>query len=455
MSSLLESSPLLRFLMQAMSESLAGGAFNPTQIGTSLLTQCHHNRPSRQFVLCYCIAVSCAFVASLYTIVPADVRKLPRSDKRQVKWRSFAVVIVSLALTVAYPILFCVADANTESEMRIEQESSIIRVSALCLMGWCRPNNTMLSLTETENSWYLFRVLFHTATLYFGPLVAIALRIHVGRTHVLDNYSCSPRIRRTKSAFTASSTSPASPNRRRTSSADFPSKSIKRNGSEASGLSKPAEHHGQLYYREPYTVGYHIAFYEVILQPLVHDFFKSADPASVRWNRFRDLLLAPLAEEIVFRAGLVGPLLASGMHPTTVARVAPLFFGVAHIHHAYLRIYQKGERADRVAIATLFQFTYTSLFGTYVAHAYIRTGSVMAVFLSHAFCNTMGLPDLSFLQRHGGTTLSCVHGYKRIILMAYLAGIVLFYLGFDSNSYYGQFPQQSVLPAMLDLSYES
>jgi prenyl protein peptidase len=436
-----------------MFESLAGGAFDPKQIGASLLTQCHHNRPSRQFVLCYCIAVSCTFVASLYTIVPADVRKLARSDKRQVKWRALAVVLVSVALTVAYPIVFCVADANMETDMRIEKESRPIGMSALCLMGWCRPN-TMLSLTETENSWYLFRVLFHTATLYFGPLVAIALRIHVGRTHVLDKFSCSPRIRRTKSAFSVS-TSPKSVNRSRASSADFPSKSIKRNGSVGSGLSKAAEHHSQHYYREPYTVGYHMAFYEVIVQPLIHDFFQSADPASVRWNRFRDLLLAPLAEEIVFRAGLVGPLLASGMHPTTVARVAPLFFGVAHIHHAYLRIYQKGERAGGVAIATLFQFTYTSLFGTYVAHAYIRTGSVMAVFLSHAFCNTMGLPDLSFLQRHGGTTLSCVHGYKRIILMAYLAGIVLFYLGFDSNSYYSQFPQHSVLPVMLDLSYES
>ena len=109
-----------------------------------------------------------------------------------------------------------------------------------------------------------------------------------------------------------------------------------------------------------------------------------------------------------------GNCISGGVGGSSVGQWDASYNGVAHIHHAYLRIYQKGERAGGVAIVMLFQFTYTSMFGTYVAHAYIRTGSVMAVFLSHAFCNTMGLPDLSFLQRHGGTTLSCVHGYKRI-----------------------------------------
>jgi prenyl protein peptidase len=44
---------------------------------------------------------------------------------------------------------------------------------------------------------------------------------------------------------------------------------------------------------------------------------------------------------------------------------------------------------------TIFQFTYTSLFGFFAAFVYIRTGNLLSVILAHSFCNWMGLPRLS------------------------------------------------------------
>lgn len=43
-------------------------------------------------------------------------------------------------------------------------------------------------------------------------------------------------------------------------------------------------------------------------------------------------------------------------------------------------------------LRTLFQLTYTTLFGAYATFLYLRTGSLLAVVLVHAFCNWMGLP---------------------------------------------------------------
>jgi prenyl protein peptidase len=43
-------------------------------------------------------------------------------------------------------------------------------------------------------------------------------------------------------------------------------------------------------------------------------------------------------------------------------------------------------------LRSLFQFTYTSLFGFFAAFVYVRTGNVYTCMLAHTFCNWMGLP---------------------------------------------------------------
>ncbi|CAB9508045.1 CAAX prenyl protease 2 [Seminavis robusta] len=144
-----------------------------------------------------------------------------------------------------------------------------------------------------------------------------------------------------------------------------------------------------------------------------------------RWIKLRAKVIAPILEEIAFRGCLIPPLLATGLfHPAAVAWIAPLFFGLAHCHHAALRL-QQGESLQKTLLSTAFQFLYTTLFGAYVSFAFIRTGSIVAVILSHSFCNTMGLPSAAFLDRR-----SSLYKYHIDLVKAYLLGVAIFVWGF-------------------------
>lgn len=43
---------------------------------------------------------------------------------------------------------------------------------------------------------------------------------------------------------------------------------------------------------------------------------------------------------------------------------------------------------------TVFQFTYTTLFGFHCAYLFVRSGSVLPPLFAHVFCNIMGVPQL-------------------------------------------------------------
>jgi prenyl protein peptidase len=73
--------------------------------------------------------------------------------------------------------------------------------------------------------------------------------------------------------------------------------------------------------------------------------------------------------------------------------LTPLFFGVAHVHHLYeFMLTHPYTPLLPVLIRTLFQLTYTAIFGAFATFLYLRTGSLPAAILTHAFCNCMGLP---------------------------------------------------------------
>lgn len=148
---------------------------------------------------------------------------------------------------------------------------------------------------------------------------------------------------------------------------------------------------------------------------------------------FRDIIVAPFAEEATFRGCMVAPLLSANYSILEVTFFAPLFFGVAHVHHMVVKL-QNGVPFTMALISSMVQFSYTYLFGAYSAYAFIRTGSVVAVFLSHAFCNFMGLPDLNFLQQS-----SKLYRYRVLILASYIIGITgfastfHFFLGWEDD----------------------
>jgi Type II CAAX prenyl endopeptidase Rce1-like len=168
-------------------------------------------------------------------------------------------------------------------------------------------------------------------------------------------------------------------------------------------------------------------YFKIFLKPTISSFRGGPEA----WCVWRNLILAPLSEEIVFRGCIVSALSASAsvsipsdsfhMSNALVIALAPLFFGVAHFHHALLGL-QSGQRPVPVALQTMFQFTYTSLFGSYATYVFLQTRSLSAVVLCHSYCNAMGLPDLSFMWQR----TSPLHTSRWPITVAHVIGLLSF-----------------------------
>jgi prenyl protein peptidase len=147
---------------------------------------------------------------------------------------------------------------------------------------------------------------------------------------------------------------------------------------------------------------------------------------SHRWPLLRNLVIAPITEEVVFRSCMVPVLYSTGMTTVSLCVVAPLFFGIAHLHHAILKLRQGDDRVVVILVA-LLQFIYTSMFGTYASYVYLRTRSLFAVVVCHSICNAMSLPDVSFLQKQ-----SILYQHRFLLLSNLLVGIVGFWIGIVS-----------------------
>ncbi|XP_071832839.1 CAAX prenyl protease 2-like isoform X2 [Apostichopus japonicus] len=122
-------------------------------------------------------------------------------------------------------------------------------------------------------------------------------------------------------------------------------------------------------------------------------------PSTVHILWLRNYIVAPFTEEFVFRACML-PLLTPCLGTTSSIFICPLFFGVAHIHHVSekLRFRKRGD--ESIWLPAIFQFFYTSIFGAYSAFLFIRTGHLIGPFLSHAFCNIMGFPELEMIPQY-------------------------------------------------------
>ena len=116
----------------------------------------------------------------------------------------------------------------------------------------------------------------------------------------------------------------------------------------------------------------------------------------------RDLLVGPVLEEVVFRACSMRILLSSRMAPAKVIFVAPLFFGVAHLHHMVQAVMVHKQALSRAAAVQAFQFLYTYLFGAIVGALYMSTGSLALACLLHMGCNWLGVPAVTVTARQRG-----------------------------------------------------
>jgi prenyl protein peptidase len=120
------------------------------------------------------------------------------------------------------------------------------------------------------------------------------------------------------------------------------------------------------------------------------------------WIGYRNIIVAPVSEELVFRSLVISLYLLAKVSPTRIVFTTPLIFGMAHLHHLAANIRGRtppGRKSPPLVVwlqciaVSLFQFAYTSLFGFFAAFALLRTGNFYGVVLVHSFCNWMGVPQ--------------------------------------------------------------
>lgn len=134
----------------------------------------------------------------------------------------------------------------------------------------------------------------------------------------------------------------------------------------------------------------------------------------------RDHILAPISEELIYR-GMV--LLVVEKNAPQFIKFTPYLFGIAHIHHG-LQLYKQNIPLGDIAITTLFQFLYTSIFGIFCNYYYLQIAekNLWSTIMIHAVCNFFGFPSLTVQTNH---TLHKITYYSLIALGVFNTWFVL------------------------------
>jgi len=138
------------------------------------------------------------------------------------------------------------------------------------------------------------------------------------------------------------------------------------------------------------------------------------------WVDVRNLFVAPVTEELVFRTFTVAT--TAGMFSVDfIIYILPALFGFAHIHHAFMRVRRKECSPKRAFLEATFQTIYTTFFGALMMKVLFRTSNTLAVILIHSWCNLLGFPQVGALRDD-------YYNKERRLLtaMTYLIGILLF-----------------------------
>ncbi|KAG8376699.1 hypothetical protein BUALT_Bualt09G0091100 [Buddleja alternifolia] len=124
---------------------------------------------------------------------------------------------------------------------------------------------------------------------------------------------------------------------------------------------------------------------------------------------WRNYFVAPLTEELVFRACMIPLLLCGGFSTYTVIFLCPIFFSLAHLNHLFELSTQQNFSLLRACTVVGFQLGYTVIFGAYASFLLVRTGHLTAPLIAHIFCNFMGLPAL-YSRRSGMVSVAFAMG---------------------------------------------
>jgi len=113
------------------------------------------------------------------------------------------------------------------------------------------------------------------------------------------------------------------------------------------------------------------------------------------WIGWRNYVMGPVTEEILFRTCIVSVHILARFTPKQIIFYTPLYFAFAHVHHFYeYTLTHPHSSVTPALLRSLFQLGFTSLFGAFASFVYLRTASLPSVILIHAFANWGGLPRI-------------------------------------------------------------
>lgn len=113
----------------------------------------------------------------------------------------------------------------------------------------------------------------------------------------------------------------------------------------------------------------------------------------------RNYIFAPVTEELVYTAMLLSCHITMDRlagHSTRWSALLfepSLYFGIAHLHHAWEMYQDKEYKISQIVAITFFQAVYTTIFGTLSNYIYLRNGgNLWSCILLHGICNLLGFP---------------------------------------------------------------
>ncbi|KAH9278875.1 CAAX prenyl protease 2 [Echinococcus granulosus] len=174
----------------------------------------------------------------------------------------------------------------------------------------------------------------------------------------------------------------------------------------------------------------------LFLGPFWHEwrarrFYTLQDYARELWYtsnliRLRNIVIAPLVEEIIFRGCILFHLQRRFDSCGALCLGSSLLFAVSHFHHVVERIYA-GYAVREALLDVLSQVLMTAMFGAYSTLLVLRSGHLAAAFAVHSLCNLMGMPDIAGEMRvaeiHDPRWGRCV--YKALLLVGFISWLVL------------------------------
>ena len=113
-----------------------------------------------------------------------------------------------------------------------------------------------------------------------------------------------------------------------------------------------------------------------------------------RWRLFRNLIVAPISEEIVFRKCMSDILISGGFGQVATISISSIAFWFAHLHHFWLS-FRQSKNKYKMMLLIGSQCAYTAVFSIIAFVIYLKCGSIIPAIVSHGICNFFGLPKFN------------------------------------------------------------